>query len=599
MSSFTSNSFTGTPTPNSSNSRNTIQPPVTARVKPPPGMGGKPIQSRQSRQSRQQFNTLRSAVRSPVKLSTRSPTRSPVRSSARSAVRSPIRSAVRSPTRSSARSPVRSPTRSAVRSPVRSPIGQQSSSLQSPINQQASSSRSPNRQQFPIGEYTSPSKQEWFDAIYNNDVSRVRDMIDRGFDPRIILTDTHGNKEQALSIAIKLGYNDIVKELLSIPRIIVNYPDLLTYDNFHGRTDYELFFFDPLVAMENSDEFLISSRLLFDAIDSNNNEAIKLLMDYPYLDINAPHIHHKLGYTPLQYSVKYKNDNNQFDLLLTDRVDWRNMDDTLKLAIIINNEYMVKRILEKDIDLGGAYGGASLIYAIEFDHPNMVEILLNRPDLNINSEGLGGSALHMAVYKNNEYYFRKLLEYGADVNITTSIWEITPLMLAAKNNNIHFIQILLNQGADVNAVDKYGNTALMHIIYKYKGDHPMYKPYYSTDYDWLYYIRIEDDILEVLNLNQIDAHNPINKVFYGDNKHRINNPTNEVILELLDRDEILLNDINKEGETALTMAAGYGDKIIVQMLLGTGKIEVWNAEKALKVALEEGKDETARLIQEG
>jgi len=84
-------------------------------------------------------------------------------------------------------------------------------------------------------------------------------------------------------------------------------------------------------------------------------------------------------------------------------------------------------------------------------------------------------------------------------------------------------------------------------------------------------------------------------------------------LELLNLDEIDLNHLNNKRNTALTLATYAGDEELIQMLFDTGKIELWNAQKALEAnarkeskaytlqafetELWEGNEKIAQLIQ--
>lgn len=59
---------------------------------------------------------------------------------------------------------------------------------------------------------------------------------------------------------------------------------------------------------------------------------------------------------------------------------------------------------------------------------------------------------------------KKLLKFGANINLTNED-QMSCLMLAAKKNNIDTTLVLLSSGAKVNAVDNYEWTALMYACY--------------------------------------------------------------------------------------------------------------------------------------
>jgi len=269
-------------------------------------------------------------------------------------------------------------------------------SIQPPVEIGLSSStvRSPVSQQVLIGQYTPSIKEEWFDAIVNNDITQVRHMIDRGVDPTMVSYVTPRKKERALNIAIELGLNEIVKELLSIPGIII-------------REDLGILIVDEDPALLN-------------AIDSDNNEAIELLMNHPDIDVNHRITWYTGSLTPLQYSISEENDDTQFDVLYTDRIDKRNRSRALGLAAEKGNEYIVRRLLESnddEIDINDEHS-APLVRAVRHNHPHIVDILLTRSDLDINQYKYGSTetALNIAIQDGNEYLVQKLLDNGADVN---------------------------------------------------------------------------------------------------------------------------------------------------------------------------------------
>lgn len=80
-------------------------------------------------------------------------------------------------------------------------------------------------------------------------------------------------------------------------------------------------------------------------------------------------------------------------------------------------------------------------------------------DLN-ETHGDGSTALHWAVYRNNDSITRLLLSHGADANATDD-HGVTPLSLAALNANPTQISLLLEAGSVVNAARTSGETALM------------------------------------------------------------------------------------------------------------------------------------------
>jgi uncharacterized protein len=74
----------------------------------------------------------------------------------------------------------------------------------------------------------------------------------------------------------------------------------------------------------------------------------------------------------------------------------------------------------------------------------------------------GFTALHLAVFAEQEEAARLLIEHGADVNAraTASIAQVPPLGTAAFVGSISLATLLLDKGADVNGQGAGGFTAL-------------------------------------------------------------------------------------------------------------------------------------------
>jgi len=81
------------------------------------------------------------------------------------------------------------------------------------------------------------------------------------------------------------------------------------------------------------------------------------------------------------------------------------------------------------------------------------------PDVNQRTAD-GTSALHWAVYHNDEDWVARLLAAGADVNARND-YDATPLSEAAVVGNVKVLRRLLGAGADVESANADGQTALM------------------------------------------------------------------------------------------------------------------------------------------
>lgn len=139
------------------------------------------------------------------------------------------------------------------------------------------------------------------------------------------------------------------------------------------------------------------------------------------------------------------------------------------------------------------------MFAILHDEKMALEILKKNASLEINAfHPLGFTLLHLAAVRNRMEVLKKLIKYGAEVNITT--WEqrttlyeavvngnfemvrflldngaslkldyenskFNPLHWAASVGKVDIVELLIEEGADVNAQDSDGRTPLNWVCY--------------------------------------------------------------------------------------------------------------------------------------
>ena len=89
----------------------------------------------------------------------------------------------------------------------------------------------------------------------------------------------------------------------------------------------------------------------------------------------------------------------------------------------------------------------------------MERILHTNPDKDAR-DALGGTALHVAVFKSNLEAIQLLLEHGFDINAKTSSTGYTPLHYCVWLNNLNVARFLLLYNADRNIRDNNGQTPL-------------------------------------------------------------------------------------------------------------------------------------------
>ena len=106
-------------------------------------------------------------------------------------------------------------------------------------------------------------------------------------------------------------------------------------------------------------------------------------------------------------------------------------------------------------------GYTALSHACEAMYEDVVDALLNRPDLDTNSRGLNGRPVLLAyVWRDNKERVEKLLAHGADVSAVDADGD-TALHGAAKSGNVEIMKLLLDKGANPNATNNQGGTPLM------------------------------------------------------------------------------------------------------------------------------------------
>ncbi|MEM0578619.1 ankyrin repeat domain-containing protein [Flavobacterium polysaccharolyticum] len=66
--------------------------------------------------------------------------------------------------------------------------------------------------------------------------------------------------------------------------------------------------------------------------------------------------------------------------------------------------------------------------------------------------------LHVAIYKGDLEFIKKLIEFGADVNEKS--YGLTPLMIAARYNKVEIMKLLIAKGAKVEEKTSFGADAL-------------------------------------------------------------------------------------------------------------------------------------------
>jgi ankyrin repeat protein len=89
---------------------------------------------------------------------------------------------------------------------------------------------------------------------------------------------------------------------------------------------------------------------------------------------------------------------------------------------------------------------------------DMIRLILSTPHDKDYRDGLGGTALHVAIFGNNLEVIRLLLDNGFDINAISRYNGYTPLHYCVWINNLAAARLLLSYNADRNIRDNNGQT---------------------------------------------------------------------------------------------------------------------------------------------
>jgi ankyrin repeat protein len=135
----------------------------------------------------------------------------------------------------------------------------------------------------------------------------------------------------------------------------------------------------------------------------------------------------------------------------------------LIFAATHDNPEMVTALLRGGADANVKDNGGfnAILRAIQNRHDAISDLLVVQDNLDLNARGsIGGTILMSYVWREQEDTVRKLLERGADPNLSDQDGDM-PLHGAAMRGNVRLLQMLLDKGANPNARNKLGGTALM------------------------------------------------------------------------------------------------------------------------------------------
>lgn len=251
-----------------------------------------------------------------------------------------------------------------------------------------------------------------------------------------------------------------------------------------------------------------------------------------------------------------------------------------------------RRVLEEhpDIDVNEMVDGMGILhYACHHDQMELLNVILKRPNVNVNlktREGLAG--LHIACHEDNVAVVAALLQSPRiDVNIRDDSNSRTPLHVAAIQGN----QTLMKQLLDVTGIEVQARDASGYLPVHYAAGHPMV-PIGS----WLSDDRqnyTDEILLRLCSKGAINARTPQRR---GPLHLAAEAGNIAALRHLLSQPELDVNMTDSQGDTALHLSE---DIDVVTLLLEKGvnaDIQNVDGNTALHCALERRCEELTQLL---
>jgi ankyrin repeat protein len=266
---------------------------------------------------------------------------------------------------------------------------------------------------------------------------------------------------------------------------------------------------------------LINSTPLWHAVDSNNIEMVKLLVEEDP-NMNAGR------WPPLCLAVDRKN-----------------------------TEDIIEYLIDHGANVNYPQDWGPLQEAATFSIEK-VKLLVAR-GANVNG-GIYQPTIHAGIRSGNREIVEFLIQHGADLNAKDQWGQgYTPLQRAALTGYTEIIKLLLEAGADINAKDDRGQTALHIILHapleERKPDYPRY--------------RLSKDTIDLLlamgadvNLKDNDGRSPLHLAAESADA--------EIVKLLLDKGADINAKDDESGFTALHYAARLAKKDVAELLIDRG-----------------------------
>ena len=295
---------------------------------------------------------------------------------------------------------------------------------------------------------------------------------------------------------------------------------------------------------------------LFWAATNGREPVVRLLMEQKHRGIAAnPNSTNKFGWTPLAVAI-WKCHEPVVRLLVRPReitAEWCNGISPLMWAAEAGHINIVQLLLDRrnlNADDDDVAGGTALLFAAERGHTEVVRLLLSRPEVDINRVSFGGSHPLLAAFLGKHKGVIHLLLERMDLRCSDCLKERL-LTRAAREDDVLTLRLLFEiHGADPNSKRSDGMTPL--LIAAAEGH--------------------ESAVRQLLKQKDIDLN--------AKNSHEMTplmcaSMSNDVgiVRLLLGHDKVNLNLREENGCTALLMAVENGHERIVRLLLDHDRID--------------------------
>lgn len=208
------------------------------------------------------------------------------------------------------------------------------------------------------------------------------------------------------------------------------------------------------------------TKKLFRAISQWSLETINLLSNNKEIQINAAD---EKGQPPLWKAMLAGNEPAMLTLLKNPDIDVNAQGSDnpsgytlLHLAVQQGSKAVIAALLTKDVEVNArvndVIGHTALHLAVFDNNQEAIELLLQSPHIDPSAtDKLGESPLHLAVRKSNQAVIEKLLKKRANVNEPDSFGN-TPLHVAVKEGDKDVIRLLVAKDANLDLPNKEGET---------------------------------------------------------------------------------------------------------------------------------------------